>query len=198
VSSFASLDLLLCSYWLILSLSPSPPPLLLPATPLSRTGTRSAFNSKFYDADLTMWSSFRVSDSQLTDAWKLVIANPFSSATINYLTLWFQSVRADLGKPDVLTRWYAAGIFLLQFICILVSCNVTNKDDTTLIFVTILVCGLNIFLVSPLSPPPIPVLLLTLLFPSPPLPSSLFLAGDGHRYASVPSAWANLWTPCET
>lgn len=113
------------------------------------SGTRSAFNAKFYDADLTMWSSFRVSDSQLTDAWKLVAANPFSSATLNYLTLWLQSCRAELGKPDVLTRWYAAGIFVLQFICILVSCNVTNKNDTTLIFVTILVCGLNIFLVSP-------------------------------------------------
>jgi hypothetical protein len=126
----------------------SPPPLSLSLPSPLLSGTRSAFNSKFYDTDLTMWSSFRVSDSQLTDAWKLVAANPFSSATVNYLTLWLQSVRAELGKPDVLTRWYAAGIFVLQFICILVSCNVTNKNDTTLIFVTILVCGLNIFLVS--------------------------------------------------
>lgn len=119
--------------------------LLLPSHP--DVGTRSAFNAKFYDADLTMWSSFRVSDSQLTDAWKSVCSNPFSSATPKYILLSLQSIRADLGKPDVLTRWYAAGIFILQFVCILVSSNVTNKNNTTLIFVTILVCGLNIFLV---------------------------------------------------
>jgi hypothetical protein len=95
-----------------------------------------------------MWSSFRVSDTQLHDAWKEVTEHPFSFALVRYLKLFGQSVRADLGKPDVLTRWYAAAIFILQFVCILVSCNVTNKNDTTLIFVTILVCGLNIFLVS--------------------------------------------------
>lgn len=95
-----------------------------------------------------MWSSFRVSDSQLTDAWNLVKENPFSFALFNYIKLLIQSTRAELGKPDVLTRWYAASIFILQFVCILVSCNVTNKNDTTLVFVTILVCGLNIFLVS--------------------------------------------------
>lgn len=130
---------------------PSSSPLLSSSSHLS-TGTRSALNAKLYDADLTMWSSFRVSDSQLTDAWNLLCSNPFSFATLNYFKLFFQSIRADLGKPDVLTRWYAAGIFILQFVCILISCNVTNKNDTTLIFVSILVCGLNIFLVNISSP----------------------------------------------
>jgi hypothetical protein len=114
------------------------------------TGTRSAYNARFHDADLTMWSSFRVSNSEMDKAWEAVMAERslFSESTYNYIKLIGQSVRSELGKPDVLTRWYAVSVFFLQFVCIMVSCNVVNNDNTTLIFVTMLVCGLNIFLVS--------------------------------------------------
>lgn len=96
-----------------------------------------------------MWASFRVSDSQMDSAWAAVLSERslFSSANFNYLKLVGQSIRSELGKPDVLTRWYAVTVFLLQFVCIMVSCNVVNNKDTTLIFVTMIVCGLNIFLV---------------------------------------------------
>lgn len=118
---------------------------------LCLTGTRSAYNAKFHDADLTMWSSFRVSNSQMESAWMDVVSSPggyCGEAMSRYLVLVGKSIRGELGKPDVLTRWFAVGVFLLQFVCILVSCNAVNSDDTTLIFVTMLVCGLNIFLVS--------------------------------------------------
>mmetsp|Transcript_9641 Transcript_9641/g.14517 ORF Transcript_9641/g.14517 Transcript_9641/m.14517 type:complete len:1159 (+) Transcript_9641:48-3524(+) len=124
------------------------------------SGTKSAYNAQFHDADLTMWSSFRVDASMLSTAWSNVRSQPggiFSGAFLNYLALVAKSTRAELGKPDVLTRWYAVGIFILQFVCIMVSCNITNVNNTTGIFVSLVVCGLNIFLVSDIA---------MLLFPS--------------------------------
>lgn len=125
------------------------------------SGTRSAYNARFHDADLTMWASFRVSNSQMDAAWAEVMQQGgglCSGAMVKYMKLLGQSIRSELGKPDVLTRWFAVAVFSLQFICILVSCNFVNNDDTTLIFVTMLVCGLNIFLVTDIAMLLFPVL----------------------------------------
>merc|ERR1712169_120099 len=52
------------------------------------SGTKSAYNAQFHDADLTMWSSFRVDASMLSTAWSNVRSQPggiFSGAFLNYL-----------------------------------------------------------------------------------------------------------------
>lgn len=65
----------------------------------------------------------------------------------DYLSLCVKSIFASFSMPDVLTKWYALFLFTLQCTCIFVSVNITNSKDTTAIFITLVVCGLNMLLV---------------------------------------------------
>ena len=49
--------------------------------------------------------------------------------------------------PDILTKYYSAALLVLQFVCVIVSLNVTNSGDTSAIIITLIVCGLNLYLV---------------------------------------------------
>ena len=59
--------------------------------------------------------------------------------------------------PDYLTTWMAVGLYLFQVFAIMVSITFTNKNSASYILTTIIVCGLNIFLVTDIA---------MLLFPS--------------------------------
>ncbi len=39
----------------------------------------------------------------------------------------------------------------LQLVCLVVSCAVTNADNPSILLVTVMVCGLNIFMVSEIA-----------------------------------------------
>ena len=115
------------------------------------TGTGNAFKAKFRDKDLTMWSSFRVSDAVMKQAWgKVSSASCCSGAWFGalgaFIKLKFKKFLAGFTMPDVLTKWFALFLFLLQVTCIFVSMNLTNSNDTTAIFITLMVCGLNLLL----------------------------------------------------
>lgn len=115
------------------------------------TGTVNAFKAKFRDHDLTMWSSFRVSDAVMKQAWsKISSASCCSGAWFgalgSYIKLKFKKFLAGFTMPDVLTKWFSLFLFLLQVTCIFVSMNITNANDTTAIFITLMVCGLNLLL----------------------------------------------------
>jgi hypothetical protein len=63
-----------------------------------------------------------------------------------FIKLKFKKFLAGFTMPDVLTKWFALFLFLLQVTCIFVSMNLTNSNDTTAIFITLMVCGLNLLL----------------------------------------------------
>jgi len=126
------------------------------------TGTSNAFRAKFFDSDLTMWSSFRVSDAAYLTAWDKVtkaafFSSEFWNALLAYIKLLIKGTFALFSQPDFLTRWWSVFLFFLQGLCMFVSVNFTNSGDTTAIFVTMVVCGLNLLLVMDIT---------VLLFPS--------------------------------
>mmetsp|Transcript_3692 Transcript_3692/g.5713 ORF Transcript_3692/g.5713 Transcript_3692/m.5713 type:complete len:1372 (+) Transcript_3692:182-4297(+) len=127
------------------------------------TGTGNAFKAKFFDRDLTMWSSFRVSDAAFKTAWdKIARAESFCTCAffnhlLDYFNLCLKSIIASFSMPDVLTKWWALFLFTLQITCIFVSVNITNVGDTTGIFITLVVCGFNTLLCIDIT---------VLLFPS--------------------------------
>ena len=115
------------------------------------TGTKNAFKAKFMNKDLTMWSSFRVTEAVLKQARAKMSSSTCCSgawwgAVGTYIKLVIKKFFAAFTMPDVLTKWFSLFLFLTQVTCIFVSMNITNANDTTAIFITLLVCGLNLLL----------------------------------------------------
>lgn len=111
-------------------------------------GTASAYRAKYRDQDLTMWSSFRVTDAALQLAWDRVKkANDVGTLCREigkYTLLVGNSIIAAMRMPDVVTRWQAVGTVLLQLFCLLwvaLKC-----EEGSVIIVTFVVCGMNIAL----------------------------------------------------
>lgn len=48
-------------------------------------------------------------------------------------------------------QWLAAGLLLLQFVCIAYSLGVVNYGNTPFILITIIVCGLNVSLTADIA-----------------------------------------------
>jgi hypothetical protein len=114
-------------------------------------GTVSAFKAWMWDCDLSMWSSFRVPDSEYDKLNKSVAdVSVFSRAYLQYLrdygVLCIHSFLSAVTMPTVMTKWYVTCVFLLQIVCIIVSTFVTNRDDIMLLVVVVLACGLNMML----------------------------------------------------
>lgn len=120
------------------------------------SGTRAAFRAKFYDGDNTFWSSFRISDDIIAKARaKLAKIELFSheylSTLKHYLSLELQKFVNSFTQPDAVTTWLAVGLYLYQIFCIVVSITFTNKRSASYILTTLIVCGLNIFLVTDIA-----------------------------------------------
>lgn len=134
------------------------------------SGTYTAFNARFYDADNTMWSSFRISDDAMRRAYKELQITSWCSwdyfkALYKYVELIILSFLTAFTMPDVLTKWLAASLFLLQLVCIFVSFAFINYTDSYYIITTMIVCGLNLFLVADIAILLMPIL--TSVFGSP-------------------------------
>jgi len=120
-------------------------------------GTQSAYRAKFKDGDNTMWSSFRVSSDQIGKAYKDMkkvkscFSKEYISAVYTYYSLQFLRFRYSFLMPDVLTTYMATFLFTLQLVCIFVSVAVTNASKPSYIFTTIVVCGVNTFLVTDIA-----------------------------------------------
>jgi hypothetical protein len=112
-------------------------------------GTASAYRAKYHDHDLTMWSSFRVTDAALQIAWnKVKNANgvgTFCSEMGRYVVLVFKSVIAASRMPDVATKWQSVGTFVVQLFCLFWIA--LRAKEGSVIIVTFIICGLNIALV---------------------------------------------------
>jgi hypothetical protein len=128
----------------------------------------------------------------LVDYFNLSLKSAPSLLSSSSLPL-HRSFLASFSMPDVLTKWWALFLFTLQVLplliflltslpqitCIFISINVTNVQDTTIIFVTIVVCGLNLLLVRSPSPPP-------------PYPSAV----PGHHRPAVPQRHSDHRPSC--
>jgi hypothetical protein len=114
-------------------------------------GTWSAYKAWVWDYDLSMWSSFRVSDSEY-DKLNKSVANVsvfslgYASFLCEYCALFLRSCMAALTMPTVMTRWYVTANFLLQIVCIFVSTFITNWNNGILMLVVVMACGLNILM----------------------------------------------------
>jgi hypothetical protein len=111
-------------------------------------GSWSAYKAWMWDYDLSMWSSFRVSDSEYDKLHKSVadvsvFSSDYATFLYEYCALYLRSCMAALTMPTVMTRWYVTGIFLLQIVCIFVSTFITNRDNLLVLLVVALACGLN-------------------------------------------------------
>ena len=116
-------------------------------------GTASAYRAYFLDHDLTMWTSFRVSNVAMQKAWSECYESKdfqkFLSSSGNLVLMILKSAMAAARMPDVLTKWYSLSIFVTQCICILAAG--VFADDTSIIVVMFIVCALNICLVIDIS-----------------------------------------------
>eukprot|EP01032_Pedospumella_encystans_P014583 gene14583-16739_t len=115
----------------------------------SIAGTYSAYKAWMYDYDLSMWSSFRVADSEfdkITASMKTVsvCSTQFWYLVYQYAALYLNSCLAALTMPTVMTKWYVTAIFLFQFVCIFVSTFIVNRDQVLKLVVVLFVCSLNI------------------------------------------------------
>jgi hypothetical protein len=114
-------------------------------------GSWSAYKAWMWDYDLSMWSSFRVSQSEYDKLNKGVENESFCSLAFlkylwNYTKLYGSSCLAALTMPTVMTKWYVSCVFLLQFVCIGVSTFVVNRDEVLVLAVLWFSCTLNIFM----------------------------------------------------
>jgi hypothetical protein len=114
-------------------------------------GTWSAYKAWVWDYDLSMWSSFRVSDSEYVKLNKSVanvsvFSLDYASFLCEYCALFLRSCMAALTMPTVMTRWYVTANFLLQVVCIFVSTFITNWNNGILMLVVVMACGLNILM----------------------------------------------------
>jgi hypothetical protein len=112
-------------------------------------GTASAFRAKFHDHDLTMWSSFRVTNAVMAQAWSRVLLASNLGDTVTELigfgSLKVKSFVAACKMPDVATKWLVLSLFTVQVVC-LASASL-NVEDVSVVIVLFVVCGLNFCLV---------------------------------------------------
>lgn len=114
-------------------------------------GTFSAYKAYMWDYDLSMWSSFRVADSEfdkLANAMKnvSVCSSAFAQLLWQYIKLYCNSVLAAFTMPTTMTKWYVTGIFLLQFVCMFVSTFFVNTDNILTLCVVLFMCSLNVLM----------------------------------------------------
>jgi hypothetical protein len=114
-------------------------------------GTFSAYKAWMYDFDLSMWSSFRIADSEFDKLTKGVKdASFFSLAFLQYLwqysALYLNSCLAALTMPTTMTKWYVTGIFTFQFVCMAVSTFIVNRDKVLTLCVVLFMCTLNVLM----------------------------------------------------
>lgn len=121
-------------------------------------GTVSFLRAIFFAADLTMWQSFRVSDTvferardKLSQSWESRNWGELYQNLKNYFVLQLRGCYASIRMPDRVTKWYSVTLLIFQVLCIFVSCNFTNFSSPSLIIVTLSVCGLNILLVADIA-----------------------------------------------
>jgi len=121
------------------------------------TGTQTAWNAFRFDGDNTMWSSYRVSNDEVTKArknmaqMKSCCSFDYLQAVYIYYRLHVLSFLLAFTMPDILTKWLAAFIFCLQMGCIFISVAFTNAHNASYILTSIIVCSLNIFLVADIA-----------------------------------------------
>jgi uncharacterized membrane-anchored protein len=75
----------------------------------------------------------------------------FFSAIYSYLKLLWLGLIAALSMPDVLTKWLAASLFLLQITCLIASICFINAENLNYLLISIIVTGLNTFLVMDIA-----------------------------------------------
>jgi hypothetical protein len=112
-------------------------------------GSYSAIKAYLWDYDLSMWSSFRISDSEF-DKIKVAMRShsvctvQFWGLVLQYVLLYGNSCLAALTMPTVMTKWYTTGIFLFQFVCMFVSTFIVNRGEVLKLVVVLCICTLNI------------------------------------------------------
>jgi hypothetical protein len=114
-------------------------------------GSWSAYKAWMWDYDLSMWTSFRVSQLEYDKLNKGVENESYFSLAFlkylwNYTKLYGSSCLAALTMPTVMTKWYVSCVFLLQFVCIGVSTFIVNRDTILVLAVLWFSCTLNIFM----------------------------------------------------
>ena len=121
------------------------------------TGTQTAWRAFRQDGDNTMWSSFRVSNDEIGKA-RQNMSKMKSCFSIDYMQTLYIYCRLQVLKfyisltlPDVITTYLAAFLFLVQIFCLFYSIAVSNAQNGSYILTSIIVCGLNIFLVSDIA-----------------------------------------------
>jgi len=120
------------------------------------SGTKTAFKARFLDCDNTMWSSFRVNNGDLITKRQQIGKHSFGTteyreAVYSYLRLYFISCYASLFMPDVLTKYFAGSLFILQIVAMVTSVAVINANNSYFLLISIIVCGLNTFLVMDIA-----------------------------------------------
>jgi len=120
-------------------------------------GTQTAYRARFKDGDNTMWSSFRVSSDELAKAKKKMskarscFSQEYFDAFYAYYRLQLLRLYLSFNMPDVITTYLAAFLFMMQFTMIFISVAVTNVRKPSYILTSIIVCSLNVFLVSDIA-----------------------------------------------
>lgn len=114
-------------------------------------GSYSAFKAWHYDMDLSMWTSFRVSNSEfdkITGAMKgvSVFSLAYWSHVKDYILLYIKSILAGLTMPTTMTKWYTSLAFVLQLACMLTSTVYVNTDNAWAKLVVLANCSLNILM----------------------------------------------------
>jgi hypothetical protein len=114
-------------------------------------GSWSAYKAYAWDYDLSMWTSFRIPDSEYDKLNKSVAnvsicSTAFTVYLYRYARLYLSSCLAALTMPTVMTKWYVTCVFLLQFVCIAVSTFVVNRHKIIQLAVVLFTCGINILM----------------------------------------------------
>ena len=117
------------------------------------SGTRTAFRAWWMDGDNTMWSSYRISNDEMKRAREdmrkeySIFSCRYQFALYIFCRLHFLKAINAVRMPDIITKYLAAVLLILQVVCIAVSVNFTNKTNASYLLTTLIVCSLNVFLV---------------------------------------------------
>jgi hypothetical protein len=114
-------------------------------------GSYSAFKAWVWDYDLSMWSSFRVNQSEYDKLNQSVTdvscCSPEYFAYLGkYTKLYCSSCLAALTMPTVMTKWYVTAVFILQIVCFCVSTFIVNRGDFIILAMVALMSLLNIMM----------------------------------------------------
>jgi hypothetical protein len=114
-------------------------------------GSYSAFKAWAWDYDLSMWSSFRVNQSEYDKLNQSVTdvscCSPEYFAYLGkYTKLYCSSCLAALTMPTVMTKWYVTCVFILQIVCFCVSTFIVNRGDFIILAMVALMSLLNIMM----------------------------------------------------